>query len=130
MPSARSFAMTANLRSLSTDPTSVTAPTGIGTVASERGRAVKFTFTAGRLVLAVTNPDAGEASEEVDCAYDAEDLEIGFNGKYVEEALTRTASTGEIEIALNDPGSPALIRRPQADTPTPDALCVLMPMRV
>ena len=102
----------------------------VGTIASERGRAVKFTFTSGRLVLAVTNPDAGEASEEIDCAYDAEDLEIGFNGKYVEDALTRTASTGPIEIALNDPGSPALIRRAPSDTPTPDALCVLMPMRV
>ncbi|PZQ82686.1 MAG: DNA polymerase III subunit beta [Ancylobacter novellus] len=102
----------------------------VGTIASERGRAVKFTFTSGRLVLAVTNPDAGEASEEIDCVYGAEDLEIGFNGKYVEEALTRTASTGPIEIALNDAGSPALIRRPPADTPTPDALCVLMPMRV
>ena len=102
----------------------------VGTIASERGRAVKFTFSAGRLVLAVTNPDAGEATEEIDCAYDAEDVEIGFNGRYVEDALNHTASTGPIEIALNDPGSPALIRRPPADTPTPDALCVLMPMRV
>lgn len=98
----------------------------VNTVASERGRAVKFTFQPGKLVLDVTNPDAGTASEEVDIAYAAEEMSIGFNGRYVMDVLNATAKTGPVEIALNDPGSPTILRRPD----TTDALCVLMPMRV
>ncbi|MDQ0349770.1 DNA polymerase III subunit beta [Ancylobacter vacuolatus] len=99
----------------------------VGTVASERGRAVKFTFGAGKLVLDVINAEGGgSASEEVDIAYAADDIIIGFNGKYVVDLLNATAKTGPIEIALADPGSPTILRRPEAS----DALCVLMPMRV
>ncbi|WP_454683964.1 DNA polymerase III subunit beta [Ancylobacter moscoviensis] len=98
----------------------------VGTVASERGRAVKCTFDTGRLALEVTNPDAGTAYEEVEAAYAGEPIEIGFNARYIVDLLNATAKAGEIEIALRDPGSPALIRRPDAK----DALCVLMPMRV
>ena len=98
----------------------------VGTVASERGRAVKCTFAPGRLELQVTNPDAGTAYEEVEVAYTGETIEIGFNGRYIVDLLNATAKAGEISIALHDPGSPALIRRPD----TKVALCVLMPMRV
>ncbi|UOK70161.1 DNA polymerase III subunit beta [Ancylobacter polymorphus] len=98
----------------------------VGTVSNERGRAVKFTFQPGRLVLEVVNPDAGNASEELDIAYAGEEMSIGFNGRYVGDLLTATAKTGPVEIALNDPGSPTIFRRVEAT----DALCVLMPMRV
>jgi len=98
----------------------------VGTVSNERGRAVKFTFQPGKLVLEVTNPEAGNASDELDIAYAGEEMSIGFNGRYVGDLLTATAKTGPIEIALNDPGSPTIFRRPEAT----DALCVLMPMRV
>ncbi|GLK71679.1 DNA polymerase III subunit beta [Ancylobacter dichloromethanicus] len=98
----------------------------VGTVAAERGRAVKCTFGEGRLVLEVTNPDAGSAYEEIEIAYAAEEISIGFNGKYVMDVLAATAKTGPIEIALHDPGSPTILRRPDMT----DALCVLMPMRV
>src|SRR6185295_13226783 len=33
----------------------------VSTVSSERGRAVKLSLSAGRLVLSVTNPDSGSA---------------------------------------------------------------------
>ena len=36
----------------------------VSTVSSERGRAVKLSITGGRLVLSVTNPDSGSATEE------------------------------------------------------------------
>lgn len=98
----------------------------VGAVASEKGRAVKFSFGAGRLALEVTNPETGSAYEEIEIAYAAEDVSIGFNGKYVTDVLNATAKTGPIEIALNDPGSPTILRRPDVT----DALCVLMPMRV
>src|SRR6266566_7692394 len=36
----------------------------VSTVSSERGRAVKLSINAGRLLLSVTNPDSGSANEE------------------------------------------------------------------
>ena len=36
----------------------------VSTISSERGRAVKLALSAGKLVLSVTNPDSGSATEE------------------------------------------------------------------
>ena len=108
--------------------TLIAAVDRVGTVASERGRAVKFDFDSGRLTLTVTNPDSGEAVEELEADYSADQIIAGFNGKYVLELLANVGAnpSGRIEIALQDPGSPALIRVPDAT----DSLSVLMPMRV
>src|SRR3984957_369253 len=51
----------------------------VSTIASERGRAVKLSLTAGRLVLSVTNPDSGSATEELEFTYEADPIDIGFN---------------------------------------------------
>ncbi len=42
----------------------------VSTVSSERGRAVKLSLTPGRLLLSVTNPDSGSATEEIEVEYD------------------------------------------------------------
>jgi DNA polymerase III subunit beta len=97
----------------------------VSTVSSERGRAVKLAINGGRLVLSVTNPDSGSATEELEVEYDADPLDIGFNSRY----LLDIASQMEGEVAvlkLADPGSPTLIQ----DRDAKGALYVLMPMRV
>lgn len=103
----------------------------VSAVANERGRAVAFTFAEAGLGLKVTNADLGTAEEAVEIAWQhPDDVTIGFNGRYVLDMLGACMKTGEIEVALRDPGSPALFRRIDGDTPATDALCVLMPMRV
>jgi DNA polymerase-3 subunit beta len=97
----------------------------VSTVSSERGRAVKLAINGGRLVLSVTNPDSGSATEELEVEYDSDPLDIGFNSRY----LLDIASQMEGEVAvlkLADPGSPTLIQ----DRDAKGALYVLMPMRV
>ena len=49
----------------------------VSTVSSERGRAVKLSITGGRLVLSVTNPDSGSATEELEVEYESDPLDIG-----------------------------------------------------
>ena len=49
----------------------------VATVSSERSRAVKMALTEDRLVLSVTAPDSGAATEELAVAYADEPLEIG-----------------------------------------------------
>src|SRR4029079_10680104 len=55
----------------------------VSTVSSERGRAVKLSLNNGRLMLSVTNPDSGSATEEIEVEYGADPLDIGFNSRYL-----------------------------------------------
>jgi DNA polymerase III subunit beta len=97
----------------------------VSTVSSERGRAVKLSLSAGKLILSVTNPDSGSATEEIEVEYDAERLDIGFNSRYLLDIAAQIE--GEVAVLrLADPGSPTLIQ----DRDAKDALYVLMPMRV
>ncbi len=97
----------------------------VSTVSSERGRAVKLSITGGRLVLSVTNPDSGSATEELEVEYESDPLDIGFNSRYLLDIAAQIE--GEVAVLkLADPGSPTLIQ----DKNAKGALYVLMPMRV
>ena len=97
----------------------------VSTVASERGRAVKLSLSSGRLVLSVINPDSGSATEEIEVAYDADPLDIGFNSRYLLDIAAQIDGDTAV-LKLADPGSPTLIQ----DKDARGALYVLMPMRV
>ena len=97
----------------------------VSTVSSERGRAVKLSLSSGRLVLSVTNPDSGSATEEIEVEYAAEALDIGFNSRYLLDIASQIESEAAV-LRLADPGSPTLIE----DKDSKGTLYVLMPMRV
>ncbi len=97
----------------------------VSTVASERGRAVKLSLAPGRLVLSVTNPDFGSATEEIEVGYEADPLDIGFNSRYLLDIAGQLDGETAV-LKLADPGSPTLL----ADKADNGALYVLMPMRV
>jgi DNA polymerase-3 subunit beta len=97
----------------------------VSTVSSERGRAVKFSLSSGKLLLSVTNPDSGSATEELEVEYGAEPLDIGFNSRYLLDIAAQLDSESAV-LKLADPGSPTLIQ----DREGKGALYVLMPMRV
>jgi len=97
----------------------------VSTVSSERGRAVKLTIGEGKLTLTVVNPDSGSATEELEVDYDAGEIEIGFNSRYLLD-VTGQIDGDTVAFKLNDPGSPTLVQDPAS----PGALYVLMPMRV
>ncbi|MBP0582667.1 DNA polymerase III subunit beta [Labrys sp. LIt4] len=97
----------------------------VSTISSERGRAVKLSLADRRLVLTVTNPDSGTATEEIEVDYDAAPLDIGFNSRYLLDiAAQLDGDTALLKFA--DPGSPTLVQ----DREGAAALYVLMPMRV
>jgi DNA polymerase-3 subunit beta len=97
----------------------------VSTVSSERGRAVKLALSGGKLVLTVTNPDSGSATEELDVEYDSDPIDIGFNSRYLLDIAAQIE--GDVAVLkLADPGSPTLIQ----DKDSASALYVLMPMRV
>src|SRR4051794_11917400 len=94
-------------------------------VSSERGRAVKLSLSSGKLILSVTNPDSGSATEEIEVEYDGDPIDIGFNSRYLLDIAAQL--DGEVAVLrLADPGSPTLIE----DKDAKGSLYVLMPMRV
>jgi DNA polymerase-3 subunit beta len=97
----------------------------VSTISSDRGRAVKLSLSDDTMELAVNNPDSGSATDEIAVGYDSEPLEIGFNSRYLLD-IADQLSSDEAVFRLADPGSPTLVQ----DKDDPDALYVLMPMRV
>jgi DNA polymerase-3 subunit beta len=97
----------------------------VSTIASERGRAVKMAFGAGTLQLLVVNADAGQGEETLDVNYDGDDFAIGFNSRYVADALA-VLDADQVEMRLSEAGLPALLTVPDDET----LAIVLMPMRV
>tara|TARA_B100000686_G_scaffold341108_1_gene417955 strand:- start:3216 stop:4334 length:1119 start_codon:yes stop_codon:yes gene_type:complete len=97
----------------------------VSTISTEKSRAIKLTLDKGSLVLTATSPEAGSAREELDVEYADDQLEIGFNSKYLLD-ITQQIDGNDAKFQLSDGASPTLVR----DTSDPSALYVLMPMRV
>lgn len=117
---------TGNDKALTLDRQSFSAAVDrVSTISSERGRAVKLALSNGQLVLTVNSPDAGTATEELPVGYEAEEIEIGFNARYLLD-ITGQLSGDSAVFMMADPGSPTLIR----DGGDEGTLYVLMPMRV
>lgn len=102
-----------------------TAADRVSTVSGERGKAVRLSFEGASLKLEVKNPDAGDAEEEVQVEFDGDPLEIGFNARYLAEAL-RAVAADTIRMTLGGSGDPAVMTSAAAA----DHLVVVMPMRV
>jgi DNA polymerase-3 subunit beta len=97
----------------------------VSAISSERSRAVKLQLTPGSLVLSASSPESGSATEELDVAYQGEELVIGFNSKYLVE-ITEQIEGDSARFALADAASPTVLQ----ETDDASALYVLMPMRV
>ncbi|WP_370931692.1 DNA polymerase III subunit beta [Bartonella sp. DGB1] len=94
------------------------------TVVSERGKAVKFSLTQDKLILSVSASPAGSAEERLDVDYKDEDLQIGFNARYLIDIISQINSE-DIYIRLLNSESPAVVKSPEDDR----AIYILMPMR-
>lgn len=98
----------------------------ISLLASERSHGVKLHFEKGSLELSASNPDLGEASEDIEASYGGEAMSIGFNGRYLLDVLGVHAQGDVIELGLTEEVGPGLLRGSQDPTYT----YVLMPMRL
>jgi DNA polymerase III subunit beta len=98
----------------------------ISLLASERSRGVKVHLEKGRLELSASNPDQGEASEDIEVAYGGEPLTIGFNARYLIDVLGVHGEGDVIELGLTDEVGPGVLRGSQ----DPEYTYVVMPMRL
>jgi DNA polymerase-3 subunit beta len=98
----------------------------ISLLASERSRGVKFHLERGRLEISASNPDQGEASEDIEVSYQGEPLTVGFNARYLMDVLQVHGEGEVVEIGLTDEVGPGVLKGSQ----DPDFTYVVMPMRL
>ena len=97
----------------------------VSIVASDRNHSVRFSFEADHMVLAASNPDLGDAREEIPAELQGSTMSTGFNVRYFQDILA--ATTGErIQLDLGDALDACLVRFPDRD----DCRFVVMPMRL
>ncbi len=97
----------------------------VSAISSEKSRAVKLALSNGTLVLSANSPDSGSATEELEVVYEGENLEIGFNSRYLLD-IAHQIEGDDAQFSLADAASPTILREAGDDS----ALYVLMPMRV
>jgi DNA polymerase III subunit beta len=94
-------------------------------LSSEKSKGVRLSLKPGIMEMFSSNPDFGDAREDVELDYAGPELSIGFNARYILDVLqTQTVET--IELLLKDNLSPGIIR-PLNDG---NYLAVVMPMRL
>lgn len=97
----------------------------VSVLASEKSQSVRMKTQKGELTVSCVNPEAGEATDDVPVEYSGPDIEIGFNAKYIIDALS-SITENNIMVKFTDPLSPTLITGMSDDRHQ----CVIMPMRI
>ena len=85
---------------------------------------IKLTVTEGKLSIN-SRSEEGNVNEAVDVETEGEDIVIGFNSKYVSDAL-KTLSDDEISIEFTSPVSASLIKPVEGDSYT----YLVLPVRI
>ena len=97
----------------------------VSVLSRDKASAVKVSFAHGQMTLFSSNPDLGEATEELPARYEGEALNTGFNARYLLDVLG--VMDGEtISLQMDNPLSPCLIQ--EADSP--GFKCVVMPIKI
>jgi DNA polymerase-3 subunit beta len=97
----------------------------VSLLSSERSRAIKLDLSEGQLVISSSNPDLGDAREELDVDYAGDKLSIGFNARYLLDAIGAIGSK-EVRFSFQDELSPTRVSPPDDEK----TLGVVMPMRI
>jgi DNA polymerase-3 subunit beta len=97
----------------------------VSLLSNEKTKPVKVEFEHDGLTLRSNTPEMGEAVEKIPAEYDGDTMVMGFNARYLLEALA-VMDDEQVALELNDPLSPGVVR-PHGDS---QYFCVVMPMRV
>lgn len=97
----------------------------VSVVTTDRARGVKFNLSPGHLEIAATNPDWGEAKEELAVQYKGATFSAGFNAAYFLDCLS-VMEDEQVVLQLGDDVSPCLIQS-EVDR---GFTHVIMPMRI
>ena len=101
----------------------------VSTMANERMEGVKFSLKKNTVEMSSYHQDFGDAKEEVEVVYEGPPLQVGFNARYLIEALN-VIDAEEVLMELKDEGSPGILRPSSSATGFSNQFCIIMPMRL
>ena len=81
----------------------------VSLLSKDKSYAVKLTIERDRMYLFSSNPDMGEANEEIPVDFQGEGYSTGFNAKYLLEVLSVVGSDS-LSLQMETPISPCLIQ--------------------
>ncbi len=100
----------------------------VSTLSNALTHQVKFQLKSGSLTLSTTNADVGgEGKEVLECDYNGDTVELGYNANYINDILGKIDSNDTI-FELSSPVAAGLVYA--TDTPKDDFLCLIMPLRL
>lgn len=93
-------------------------------------RRVKFTISSDNLEISAEDLDLGASgTENINCKYSGEPLEIGFNSSYVNDVLSHLSFEKKIIFKLHS-STKAVIINPVEEKDNSDLMMLLMPVRL
>jgi DNA polymerase-3 subunit beta len=97
----------------------------VAVMAEERNKPVKFVLAPATLRLSASSQDLGEAEETLDVDYSGAEVTIGFNSRYLLDAMS-PVDKDQVILEFKDGLSPGVIRSVDDE----GYCCVIMPMRI
>ncbi len=94
------------------------------TAEKKTGR-IKFSFNPNLLELSSSDPEIGEAKEEIEILYDYGEFEIAFSNEYLLDAVT-AIDTEKFIMGFNSSESAAMVKEEGSD----NFFCLIMPIRL
>jgi DNA polymerase-3 subunit beta len=119
IPSKTTYTMKADKNAL------LNAVKRIRLLSNEKTNGIKATLNESTLEISANHPSLGHAIEKIDVQYDGNKQEIGFNAKYIIEALSIFDET-EVIFELNNELSPIILRSDDY----PSFLGIIMPLKL
>ena len=96
----------------------------VSLLANEKSRGIKLSMQGASLIISSSNPDLGDAREELDVEFSGDSLEVGFNAKYLLDCLD-VGKSAQVQLTLRDKLSPEIMSGQDEGHHT----YVIMPMR-
>jgi len=97
----------------------------VGVMAPDKVHSVKLSFSGKQLEVSSTSPDQGEARDLLETEYEGPAMKIGFNGRYLQDAVSGIAEE-KVVLQMKDEVSQVILR-PEKDA---SYLAIVMPMRI
>jgi DNA polymerase-3 subunit beta len=97
----------------------------VSLVSTDKSRSVTISLDNGKMELSSQSPELGDAKEEMNVEYEGEPIRIGFNSKYLIDALS-TIESESVLLELRGKQHPGVIRSTDGSNHT----SVVMPMRI
>ncbi|MBP1720610.1 MAG: polymerase beta chain [Deltaproteobacteria bacterium] len=94
-------------------------------MSSERYSGVKMKLFENKMMLNSTNPDVGEAQDEIEVTYNDKEAEVGFNVRYLLEGI-EAVHEKKFTLEVRNGLRPAVVKPLEEQR----YMCVIMPLKI